>query len=151
MEWTCDKCGKTLFISEEQLSETKGVIVCPQCLSSDTVPGYGRKSANSRQSIKSESQTAAPPPHRSKPQTSMKTSPPPYRKKINFMEESSSTKPQVKQNSTSATRKKNKKKKSKKQGLLAPHSAGGCIWRSFLITLLLMIMITALGFFLDYI
>lgn len=142
MDWTCKKCGKTLEVSEEQLHEMQGVVICPQCLGSERVPGYRHKASppsSSRSSSNATSRQSSPPP--------VKSSPPPYRKKANTVERNSPT--TATPRATSPAKK--KKKKRRKRGILAPHSALGCLWRAVLYTLVLLAIVTAIGFILDYI
>lgn len=147
MDWTCKKCGKTLEVSDEQLHETQGVVICPQCLASELIPGYKRKTASS---------TASPPPRVATTQaqrtTTQKNSPPPYRKKINFVEDTSN-RPTTRSTSTPTTArpKKRKSKKKKNRSPLAPHTGWGCLWRSVIYTLILLAAATIAGFILDYI
>ena len=143
MDWTCKKCGKTLEVSEEQLHEMQGVVICPQCLGSERVPGYRHKSDTPSSRSSSNDSTSArqssPPP--------VKSSPPPYRKKTYSVERNTTTTAAPK---TSAAPKK-KKKKRKKRGILAPHSSWGCFWRAILYTLALLAIASAAGFILDFI
>lgn len=145
MDWTCKKCGKTLEVSEEQLHEMQGVVICPQCLGSERVPGYRHKasttssgsSASNNDSYVSRRSNTSP----------VKSSPPPYRKKTNKVEKTSTPAPSTR----IATTPKKKKKKRNKRGPLAPHSSLGCLWRAVLYTILLLGLVTAIGFILDYI
>ena len=139
MDWTCKKCGKTLEVSEEQLHEMQGVVICPQCLGSERVPGYRHKADTTSSSRSTSARQSSPPP--------VKSSPPPYRKKTYSVERNTTTSATPK---TSAAPKK-KKKKRKKRGILAPHSSWGCLWRAVLYTLALLAIASAAGFILDFI
>ena len=154
MKWTCGHCGKALNVSEEQLYETRGVIVCPQCLSSDTVPGYQRRKrtavADTPSSTKKvsppsvtdqERERVSPPPKRKPP------TPPPYRKKISFVEESTSRGSTENRTKPSVGKKKRKKKKT--SGLLAPTTSLGCLWRTLVFTAILLAVVTFVGYVLD--
>lgn len=146
MKWTCKKCGKTLDISREQLAETQGVVVCPQCLASDVVAGYSSR-AGAKRSVQS-----VPSPPASESKNSSSATPPPYRKKINFVETpvNRSARPAAGSSTTSlAPKKKKKSKKKKRRGALAPHSPAGCIWRSVVYTLIFLLAVTVVGFILD--
>ena len=151
MEWVCKKCGKTLEMSDEQLHETQGVVICPQCLGSERVPGYRHK-ATAKAPGSSTSTNKSNVSHQSTP-APVKTTPPPYRKKINFVEETPQ-RPAAHRSTAPASTAKPKKKKSKKKknrSPLAPHSTAGCLWRSVLYTLILMAATTFVGFILDFI
>ncbi|MBR1803306.1 MAG: hypothetical protein IJ775_00160 [Muribaculaceae bacterium] len=158
MNWTCPNCGKTMEVSQEQLAETQGVIVCPQCLSSDTVPGYHRPKSKSMPAMSTTAQATTPPTHHDDdvpPRATTKSShstvqPPPYRKKISFVEETptrSSVQPS--RTAPSQPKKKSKKKKKKSRGLLAPHTPWGCLWRTALYSAILLAIVTFLGYLLD--
>ncbi len=150
MQWTCDKCGKTMQISSDQLAETEGTVVCPQCLATAVVPGYKRRSKRQSPAPPPDEQPAppAPPPHRNR--TAMQQ-PPAHRKAITFVDQPAPQR--TGQRSTPSTGKPQKKKKSKKKsrnkGCLAPPSTLGCIWRSVVYTLLLLLLYSALGFLLQ--
>ena len=147
MHWTCDKCGKTLEISAEQLTETQGTVVCPQCLGTDVVPGYKRRRAASpppatTQSSppKREAGNGVPPPHRKRSASTQQ------RQTISFVNQPS---PPSQQRPPAPNRTKSKKKKRKKSsrgGCLEPHSTLGCLWRSVLATLVVLALYSALGF-----
>lgn len=132
--------------STEQLRETRGVVVCPQCLSSDKVPGYEApsKPAAKRQEARVKKQEApamtTPPAHKSRP------TPPPHRSKVASSEKPSSRSdtPPVK-----PKKKKKSKKSSSSTGFLAPKSALGCLWRSVVYTLLLLIIYIIFGMLLQ--
>ena len=157
MNWNCPNCGKRVEFSAEQLAETRGVVVCPQCLSSDKVPGYdaphtsraaasttsttSTKSRRSQPSAPSQSgrNMTTPPPH-NKPST-----PPPHRRRISFVDKEDTPKPDKPQKSTG----KKKKAKTSSKGLLAPKSALGCLWRSVVYTMLLLIAYIVVGLLLQ--
>ncbi|MBO7609274.1 MAG: hypothetical protein J6S96_03610 [Muribaculaceae bacterium] len=144
MDWICKKCGKTLEVSEEQLYEMQGVVICPQCLGSDLVPGYRRKSTTKTANQSSSNSRAI---SRQPSTTSTKPTPPTYRKKTNQVERTSTaTSPR-----TAVATPKKKKKKRKKRGALAPNSSWGCLWRSVLYTLIFLLIITIIGLSLDLI
>ena len=151
MQWTCDKCGKTVQISAEQLAETEGAVVCPQCLATDVVPGYKRRSKRKRQAPAPPPPEPTPPPHR---KNVAMQQPPAHRKTISFVDQPAPQRSgQQSSPSAPATGKPKKKKKSKKKsrnkGFFAPHSALGCLWRSVVYTLLLLLLYSALGFLLQ--
>lgn len=155
MLWTCKKCGKELDISAEQLAETNGVVVCPQCLATAAVPASKWKRAvkeakppkaddtpNADDTPKpaARKQVAAKP----KPATRKKATPPPYKAPATTpppppvyhkQQYTAMTTPST---TPAAPAPKKKKKKSKSRGLLEPHSALGCLWRSALVTLVLL-------------
>ncbi len=76
MIWTCDNCGRKMEVSRDQLEETGGVVVCPQCLGTGRVPMGQRRSssvdgegpvirgAKRQQAIAFESADDVPPQHR---------------------------------------------------------------------------------------
>jgi hypothetical protein len=145
MDWTCKKCGKTLEVSEEQLDEMQGVVICPQCLGSERVPGYRHKTATAVSNRSSDDNSTRPLKSSTPP---AKPSPPPYRKKTNQVEKVSTPAPSTR---TATTPKKKKKKKRNKRGPLAPHTSLGCMWRSVIYTLILLAIATVVGFILDFI
>ena len=152
MWWTCDKCGKKMEISTEQLSETEGVVVCPQCLGTDVVPGYKRRGhhtpSRSQSAPPTPPATDNPPPYRKRQQNT-----PSNRKTISFVEQPPKRPPHP----TGATAadppktspKKKKKKKKNNKGCLAPPSTWGCFWRSALYTAIFLTLYSALGFLLQ--
>ena len=156
LNWSCPNCGKRLEFSEEQLAETRGVVVCPQCLSSDKVPGYdaprrqptalpNREVKNKKQEtgIKNQEERSmtTPPAHKSRP------TPPPHRAKISFSEKPSTTDtPPTKPKKSGG---KKKKSKSSPKGCLAPKSTWGCLWRSVVYTLLFLIIYIIFGILLQ--
>ncbi len=164
MNWKCPNCGKRVAFSAEQLAETRGMVVCPQCLSSDCVPGYDAppsKPSAKRQETRSEQRTAnsyqptarsdrqetrkdmpTPPPHKSRPV------PPSHRPKINFADTSASRADSQPTRSPSHAGKKKKAKKSS-SGFLAPKSSLGCLWRSVVYTLILLIVYIIFGLLLQ--
>lgn len=145
MQWKCLNCGKRVELSDEQLTETRGVVVCPQCLSSDKVRGYDtprpKPTLKPQESPKPRQKAPAmttPPPHKSPP------TPPPHRAKISFSDKSSSTDaPPAKPKKSSGKKKKKGKKSS--SGSLAPKSTLGCLWRSVVYTLLFLIIYIIFG------
>lgn len=158
MNWKCPNCGKRVVFSAEQLVETRGVVVCPQCLASDKVPGYDTPHARPKPTAvaatppptpsstpqQHASNVSTPPPRRSRP------TPPPHRPKINFAADGDSygsTRPQQPVKS----RKGGKKKKAKKSssGFLAPMSSLGCLWRTVACTLVLLIIYIIFGLLLQ--
>ena len=142
MQWTCDKCGKTMRISAEQLAETEGNVVCPQCLHTDVVPGYQHASRKSAPPAA----PAVPPARRQQPATPKKpTPPPPHRKPINFVDRGSNAQTAQQPQAPAPRPKKKSKKKKKNKGCLAPPSSLGCLWRSVLYTLLLLLLYSLLG------
>lgn len=148
MNWTCANCGKRVAFSDEQLTETRGVVVCPQCLASDRIPGYDapaprRKNTSSQPSQSSkpqEQKVKTPPPHKSRP------TPPKHRSKvINFTGDTGATPP------TNATKRGGKKKQAGKSSSRAfsPKSSLGCLWRSVVYTLLLLVVYILFGLLLQ--
>ena len=152
MRWTCDKCGKTLEISTEQLTETQGVVVCPQCLGTAVVPGYKR-----RRAAQSSTESTAPPPSKpdnagTPPPRRRPSSPSQQRKTISFVDQPSTPPPRKQPATAPDPRPKPKKKKRKKSssgGCLAPHTSWGCLWRSVVGTLVFLALYSALGFLLQ--
>ena len=156
MNWTCPNCGKRLEFSTDQLVETRGVVVCPQCLSSDQLPGYDaprvkRKSPSSQPSKqRSSSQPSSlskvntPPPHKSRP------TPPQHRSRvINFTSDKGSSSGDTTQPRPKKSGGKKKKAKSSSKGCLAPKSSMGCLWRSVVYTLILLIVYIIFGLLLQ--
>ncbi|MBR6284088.1 MAG: hypothetical protein IKR25_07325 [Muribaculaceae bacterium] len=156
MHWTCDKCGKTLEVSAKQLADTEGVVVCPQCLGTDVVPGYKRrrKSVPDRAASHDGSgdvrdtaiPASTPPPRR------QRQSPPPHRKNQNLVNQPAHQNSGASQAPSPAKpRKKSSKKRSKRSssGCLSPHSSLGCFWRSVVITLVMLALYCALGYLLQ--
>ena len=150
MTWKCPNCGKRVEFSVEQLAETRGVVVCPQCLSSDKVPGYdtpqpqpSNKPQESPKPIrqKTPAMNATPPAHKAKP------TPPPHRSKISFSNQSASADTPPAKPKKSGGKKKKSKKSSK--GFFAPKSALGCLWRSVVYTLLFLIIYIIFGLLLQ--
>jgi len=156
MNWKCPNCGKRLEFSTEQLVETRGVVVCPQCLSSEQVPGYDAPQAkrNSPSSQPSrppqqpalapssslQSKVNTPPPHKSRP------TPPQHRSRvINFTGDTGSSTREATQPRPKKSGGKKKKAKSSGKGCLAPKSSLGCLWRSVVYTLLLLIVYIIFG------
>ena len=160
MIWTCEKCNKQIEISTEQLSETQGVVVCPQCLATATVPGYRRKatkkiaqavSAQPEPRPASQAMPQSAPTPTPKPKTS--ATPPPYRKKQPTVNSSSPRFTPVPERATSRynapapSKPKPKRKKKKKQ---SAHVTGwGCLWQSALITIVLLALYLAIGYLLQ--
>ena len=152
MNWKCPNCGKRVVFSDEQLAETRGVVVCPQCLSSDQLPGYDaprarHKSSSSAASVSpsvpssSPSQTTqqprkvtTPPPHR------QRQSPPPHRPKITFADTAADPPKRTRKGGTAK-----KKAKNASSGFMAPKSPLGCLWRSVIYTLVLLIIYVVFG------
>lgn len=157
MIWTCEKCGKKMEISPEQLEETGGVVVCPQCLSTSTVDGVPpRRKPSPRpkpapvavdtpvkqapeprsQRVISFEEPATPPPRRRKaaatPPPRPATPPPPRRR----------PKP-------SPDMKKNTDEETQGKGLLHaitnPPGALGCLWRSVVATAILLLVYVVFG------
>lgn len=156
MNWTCPHCGKTMEVSQEQLAETQGVVVCPQCLSSDTVPGYRQQKSQPATSMNTAKPAPTPPPVKHDDHTQVikkparsTTQPPPYRKKISFVEENSNSRSAQSGRATNSQPKKKSKKKKKSRGLLAPHTPWGCLWRTLLYSALLLAIATFVGYVLD--
>ena len=171
MKWSCPNCGKRVEFSTEQLSETRGVVVCPQCLSSDKVPGYDApqtKPSTKRQETKNKKQESlkattfvteggasatpperamtTPPAHKSRP------TPPPHRSKASLSDKSATTdthRPVGTRIGTSTSTKKKKKIKKSSKGFFAPKSAWGCLWRSVVYTLLFLIIYIIFGLLLQ--
>jgi len=133
MRWTCPKCGKKLTISDQQLIDWQGQVLCPQCLSVDRQPipqvAVNRKT------------TTTPPPYRAA-QSSMTppTRPPQVRNTYSNTSSYSSSR------TTSTNRTAVSSRKKKKKGKSSSHiSAWGCFLRSIAITLLLMAAYVFLG------
>lgn len=143
MNWTCPHCQKKVTFSTEQLNETHGVVVCPQCLSSDKVPGYDKPKLQQRKATSEQQSTPrmkTPPSHTSRP------TPPPHRSKLASNERPNNTPTTPKPKKTSTQR---KKKASRPLGRLTPHSALGCLWRSVVFTLILMLFYIVFGYILQ--
>lgn len=159
MRWTCEKCGKKMDVSEEQLFETQGVIVCPQCLATVTVPGYKRAKkktepknnfaqATVQKQVQSEDSTR---PKHIDEAKKKKATPPPYHKKTSFVEKPVTTTPRrttpaAPINRDVQTTVKKKKKKKKKN---TPTSGWGCLWQSILFTIILLVIYLAVGYLLQ--
>ena len=122
MRWTCPNCGKQIDFSPSQIRQTGGIVVCPQCLSSERVP-------LPEQTIPKPSTTTKQPPRTIVPKQ------PPTAKPA--------TRP--------VAPKKPKRKKTKRHGLLAPMSAIGCLWRSVVFTLILLAVYIFVGWALNYV
>ena len=153
MQWTCKKCGKTLDISAEQLAETNGVVVCPQCLATAAVPASkwqrAVKEAKPPKAKPAKDDDTPKPATRKKvaskpkPATRKKATPPPYKAPATMPPPPPTYTPQytamtTPSTTTATTAPKKKKKKKKSSGILEPHSAMGCFWRSVLVTLVLL-------------
>lgn len=137
MDWQCKNCGKHVEFSTEQLTETQGVVVCPQCLASEKIAGFERRTGKPK-TISSHAATVNKP-----------SSPPPHRKKITFSEPAvpPAHKTDVKQSNKSTPK---RRKKSKKQrGCLTPMSAWGCLWRTVFVTLILLVAYIFFGLLLQ--
>ena len=138
MNWTCPNCGKRVALSQEQLAETRGVVVCPQCLSSDKVKGFDTPT-KAKQSAAARTRAATPPPRKPR------LAPPPHK---------TSAPAAAPTDTGSASRSagkpvRKKKKKPAQQGCLQPMSATGCLWRTVLLTLLLLLAYVVVGFLLQ--
>ena len=152
MRWTCPKCGKKLEISNEQLIAGDGIIVCPQCLlqarqpiskarltdrkDKPSTPPKRRKESISFDNTGSERESSTPPPYNRR----MKQTTPSYRHTATGSD-SGYTAPKRK----SSTGKKKGKKKKKQQ----PRSAGGCLGRSIVFTLILFAVYVFFGLLLE--
>ena len=173
MRWCCPNCGKRVEFSIEQLAETHGVVVCPQCLSSDKVPGYdnpGPKPSVKKQDTRDKKQetrnkkqewlkatisvnedgASATPPERTMttpPAHKAKPTPPPHRSRVSFSERPATTDTTPAKSKKSSGKKKKSKKSSK--GIFAPKSALGCLWRSVVYTLLFLIIYIIFGLLLQ--
>ena len=151
MNWKCPNCGKRVEFSTEQLNETRGVVVCPQCLSSDKVPGYdlpkpqrkphattASSSVTASSSTTQQPHMSTPPPRKSRP------TPPPHRTKISFADQPSSPQSQPSKPKKSSGKKKNTRKTSG-----STISSLGCLWRSIVYTLILLILYIVFGLLLQ--
>lgn len=153
MNWTCNNCGKQMEVSQEQLLETGGVVVCPQCLESTLIPGY--KSGKRKSST---SPTIPPIP----PTTMANNNTPPAhgrRQIINFAEPTSRPTPPPHQRRTAqrttnqpspatppARPKQNKKsRKSSGNGFFNPPGAIGCVLRTAVFTVGLLLVYLLMG------
>ena len=149
MRWTCPKCGKKLYVSNEQLIATDGVIVCPQCLLQARQP-IPKALVTARSETSTEQQRQQPDinfdtdtPPEYKPST-----PPPPRKRMKQASTSYRyTGPGGSSNNTKKTtsKKKSKKKKKQSQGM----SAWGCLGRTIVFTLVLFAAYVFFGLLLE--
>lgn len=152
MRWTCGECGKRVEFSAEQLGETRGVVVCPQCLSSEQIPGYDTPKPQDKQRI-----SAPPsPPQKRKPvntATNKPTAtPPPHRKKPTATTpQTSQASATPRQKQVNTVKRKTTKKKSgrSRAGCLTPMSTFGCLWRTVVFTLILLTVYIIFGMLLQ--
>ena len=94
MNWTCDKCGKQMELSQEQLVETGGAVVCPQCLNSSVIPGFERsKESRATSYVAAITPSKTVPPIPSQTMANNSTTPPARRQTISFVETPSRTTP----------------------------------------------------------
>lgn len=140
MRWTCPKCGKKLEISNKQLIDRDGLIVCPQCL------------LQARQPLPKSSSADEPPAYEAKqgptpPERKRTATPPPYKSRMKSSITSSSN--SATSNVSVAPRKTVGKKKSRKKGKNDGMSAWGCLARTVIITLLLFAAYVFFGLLLD--
>lgn len=144
MNWRCD-CGKVMELSHEQLTLTGGVVVCPQCLGSSTIPGYTAPQRKPVQPPTNMAQSQSRPTNSQRSQSS---------RTISFVESSGRPTPPPhsgRQASTSRTRPPRHKASSKGRGVgsngnaLSPSSALGCVFYSIVATAVLLILYIFLG------
>ncbi|MBR1883223.1 MAG: hypothetical protein IJ808_09505 [Muribaculaceae bacterium] len=138
MDWICKNCGKRITFSDEQLQETRGVVLCPQCLTSDKVAGYAGHTAKK-----------ATPPARTKPiqftsddsttSRPQRTATPPPRTKTARQSRGSAT---PRRASSTAGKSKTKNVRHWWQ----PISSWGCLWRTVMWTLVLLAAYIIFGF-----
>ena len=145
MRWTCEKCGKTMLISDEQLVETKGVVVCPQCLASTTVEGYstpGGDAARDSSPVNTPPKPgrAATPVPPTPPPTPRRSSPPPRPQRP-------SPPPTPRRTSSSGSDKPRTTRRKDAPRQSAPVSALGCLGRSIIFTLALLLCYIIVGWF----
>lgn len=140
---TCEKCGKKTNVSIEQLEETAGVIVCPQCLATVALPGFAtQRNRPQREPASTPTRTisfkeATPPPPRRVRRDAVATMPPP--------------RPAVKPRSRALSATKRTKRQQEPSGKGMAHALAhpphplGCLWRSVAITLLLLALYVIMG------
>lgn len=160
MNWTCDKCGKQMELSQEQLVETGGAVVCPQCLNSSVIPGFERsKESRATSYVAAITPSKTVPPIPSQTMANNSTTPPARRQTISFVETPSRTTPPPHQRRASqavsqqytpaeppakpAAKKKGKKKS--KSGLLNPPGPLGCLLRTVYYTAILLVVYLLMG------
>ena len=152
MLWTCSQCGKQLEISDEQLTENGGVVVCPQCLTTTTLPGYSIRQSSNQQPSQPQQQTNdmpqrprtitfddSPAPHRT-------ATPPPY----NPPRRPATPPPMPpQQQPRQTTPRPGKKKSSKSKKSNTTMSSMGCMWRSIVFTIALLALYILVGMLLN--
>ena len=146
MRWTCPKCGKKLDISNEQLIDNDGVILCPQCLLQARQPVPSKRVAARYDQVDAETST---PPAREPLQQTTTPTPPPH--KTGMKQAKTSYRYTGVGGNTSSTKKKtgsNKKSKKKKQAKDGI-SALGCLGRTIVFTLLLFALYVFFGLLLE--
>lgn len=156
MKWTCDKCGKEMEFSQEQLAETGGAVVCPQCLTSAVVPGFSSRKVDRHTPHTTPS--APIPPIPPKEMANNSTTTPARRQTISFVESPTRPTPPPHQgrgkttppahNTEPPTRPQPKKKSSNKKsktGLMNPPSTLGCLLRTVWYTAILLAVYLLMG------
>ncbi|MBQ0068848.1 MAG: hypothetical protein KBT09_03725 [Bacteroidales bacterium] len=157
MKWTCDKCGKEMELSQEQLVETGGAVVCPQCLTSAVVPGFSSRRDNRTTSHTTPSNPIPPIPP--KTMASNSNTPPARRQTISFVEtptrttppphhgrgKTATTPPAHTEPPTKPQPKKKSGKKNSKTGLLNPPGPLGCLLRTVWYTAILLAVYLLMG------
>lgn len=150
MNWRCN-CGKVMELSHEQLLETGGVVVCPQCLGSSTVPGYAkpRRKPAIQQPI---SVTPTPPRPATTPrqatrpisfsEPSQRQAPPPHKPRRATPSQSGAQRPP---RHSKVNKKNTSRDGSGNNILLNPPGVLGCVWRSLAVTAVLLALYIFLG------
>ena len=142
MNWTCPHCGKRMAVTDDYLASTGGMVVCPQCLGSEQLPGYGSRPRRN---------APAPPaaPASTTATAQRRATPPPYQPRQRKSAAMPATPPartapnqQQPADKTPPAKRKAAKRRKKSGGTL---SAWGCFWRSVVFTLILLAVYVLFG------
>lgn len=154
MRWTCPKCGKKLTVSDEQLIAQNGVIVCPQCLCTAEQP-LPKRPEPKREAKPAQADTVqqrrqprkSPPPYKGAATVSARQATPAVARRTATPRTATATMtPRAAYKPRSKTMSKNKKNKKPSR----PMSGLGCLWRSILVTLALLIAYILFGLLLRF-
>lgn len=154
MRWTCPKCGKKLTVSDEQLIAQNGVIVCPQCLCTAEQP-LPKRPEPKREAKPAQADTVqqrrqprkSPPPYKGTAKVSARQAVPTVARRTATPRTATATlTPRAAYKPRSKAMSKNKKNKKPSR----PMSGLGCLWRSILVTLTLLIAYILFGLLLRF-